>query len=281
MRAKHGSSRYALPKPKVVLLSLLLSATVLLISSRETGRRYDMPRLPYPTIRQLPRVREGLPPPRPPVWHPPHRVKVWTAVYRGRTFRVIQMPRCEHIETIIAYNLSGETLKQAKVRLGGVAACTGSFHHPQSFALADFLQLQGAVRGNRNTGRWFLATYDDGRLAISRDYAAVVGKADVSAAALGQLLVPFMRDGFSTAFMNKVTDRMAIGLNRNFIFVVQGKSDIWRLAHFMAHELPCDIAINSDGGHVVRGVAPVHIVFRWRTAKATSQPFHASPLRTD
>ena len=64
--------------------------------------------------------------------------------------------------------------------------------------------------------------------------------------------------------MNRVTDRMAIGVNSNFIFIVQGRSDIWRLADFIGHKLPVTTAINCDGGHVVRGKAPVHIVFRWR-----------------
>jgi hypothetical protein len=82
--------------------------------------------------------------------------------------------------------------------------------------------------------------------------------------ALGQRLIPLQRDGFSLAFMNRVTDRMAIGVNDYFIFIVQGKSSIWRLADFMRRKLPCKTAINSDGGHVVRGKAPVHIVFRWK-----------------
>lgn len=199
-------------------------------------------------------------------WHPPHVAKVWMATHKGRTFRITQLPRCEHLETVIAYNPRGETLRQARSRLDGAAACTGSFHHPKTFALADFLQLRGCVFAAPKTGRWFLAARDDGKLAISQDYAKVAGKPDTSALALGQLLVPLMKDGFSTAFMNKVTDRMAIGLNGNFIFIVQGKSDIWSLAHFMQSELPCRIAINSDGGHVVRGKAPVHVVFRWKPA---------------
>lgn len=204
-------------------------------------------------------------------WHPQHKVKVWTTRYKGRIFRVTQLPRCEHMEMVIAYNVHGETLGQAKRRLGGVSACSGSFHHPKTFALADFMQKNGNIFAGARTGRYFIAMHDDGRFAISNNYKSVRGKSDVSALALGQRLVPLSRDGFSKGFMNRVTDRMAIGMNDNFIYVVQGKSDIWRLAHFMQHSLPCDIAINSDGGHVVRGKAPVHVVFRWNMRPHVSQ----------
>ncbi|MGC8862973.1 MAG: hypothetical protein ACP5R5_09405 [Armatimonadota bacterium] len=197
-------------------------------------------------------------------WHPPHMVKVWMARHKGRTFRVIQLPRCEHLETVITYDPSGETLARAKRRIGGVAALTGSYHHPQTMALADFLQRDGCVLAAARTGRCLVAIDQNGTLDISPEYSGIKGASGVSALALGQRLVPFVPDGFSTAFMNRVTDRMAIGVNKNFIFIVQGKSDIWRLAHFFRTKLPVRTAINSDGGHVVRGKAPVHIVFRWR-----------------
>jgi hypothetical protein len=207
------------------------------------------------------------PTPKRKAWHPPHIVKVWTTEHKGRIFRVIQLPRCEHIEAVITYNPAGETVAQAKEILGGVAAMTGSFHHPKTFALADFLQKNGCVYASAVTGRHFLAMHEDGRLTISNDYNSIKGKPGVSALALGQRLVPLQYDGFSVAFMNRVTDRMAIGMNNNFIFIVQGKSDIWRLADFMNNKLPCNIAINSDGGHVVKGIAPVHVVFRWKSSK--------------
>lgn len=197
-------------------------------------------------------------------WHPPHVLKVWMTKHKGRTFRVTQLPRCEHIETLITYDGSGETLKQAKLRTGGIAACTGSFHNPQTMALADFLQRNGAVVSPARTGRCFMAVHADGSLQISGDYGAVKGRTGVSALALGQRLLPLQQDGFSKAFMNEVTDRMAVALNKNFIFIIQGKSDIWRLADFIAHKLPANSAINCDGGHVVRGKGPVHIVFRWK-----------------
>lgn len=197
-------------------------------------------------------------------WHPPHILKVWTATYKGRTFRITQLPHCEHIETLITYDGSGETLKQAKLRTGGIAACTGSFHNPQTMALADFLQRNGAIISPARTGRGYMAVYANGSLGISRDYNVVKGKTGISALALGQRLLPLQQDGFSKAFMNEVTDRMAVALNRNFIFIVQGKSDVWRLADFIKHKLPASSAINCDGGHVVRGKGPVHIVFRWK-----------------
>jgi len=197
-------------------------------------------------------------------WHPPHLVKVWLTTFRGRTYRVIQLPRCEHLETLISYNPRGETLREAKNRLGGIAATTGSFHNPESMVLADFLQRKGTIMCPARTGRCFVAVDREGAVSISGDYNTVKGDPRFSAIALGQRLVPLMNDGFSLAFMNKVTDRMAVGLNKNFIFIVQGKSSVWRISEFLQTQLPIRTAINCDGGHVVRGKGPVHLVFRWR-----------------
>lgn len=197
--------------------------------------------------------------------HPRHQVKVWLTTYRGRTFRVIQLPRCEHMEAVIAYHKRGETKEDAKERLGGVAVCTGAFHNSRSMALADFYQHDGSILSGARTGRWFLAVMNDGHMDLSGDYGLYKGTPGVSAMALGQRLAPVLhKDGFSTRFMNRVTDRMALGMSHDYIFIVQGKSDIWRLADFMQKELPCHVAVNCDGGHVVRGRAPMHIVFRWR-----------------
>jgi hypothetical protein len=204
-------------------------------------------------------------------WHPPHIVKVWMARHKGRVFRIIQLPRCEHLETVITYNPCGETIKQAKLRVGGVAAVTGSYHHPRSMALADFLQRDGCVLAGARTGRSLVVINCDGLLDISTEYKTIKGQQGVSALALGQRLVPLEQDGFSTAFMNRVTDRMAIGVNQHFIFIIQGKSDIWRLAHFIRTKLPVRAAVNSDGGHVVKGKAPVHIVFRWRSQRISNE----------
>jgi hypothetical protein len=175
-----------------------------------------------------------------------------------------RLPRCLHIELVIADNPAGETKEQAEKRLGGIAVLTGSFHHPRSMAIADFLQNRGEVIQEPTTSRWFLAVTKDGDVDISHNYALFKGRSGVSALALGQRLVPFHEDGFSRAFMGQITERMAIGLNKDSIFIVQGKSDIRRLAEFVERKLQCHTAINSDGGHVVRGKAPVHIVFRWR-----------------
>lgn len=205
------------------------------------------------------------PKPKPkPAWHPPHVVKVWTTTHKGRMFRVTQLPRCEHVETVIAHDPRGQTLKQAKLRNNGIAACTGSFHNPKSMFLADFLQTNGTIVASARTGRSFVSVDRSGMMDISCAYSSVKGNKDVSALALGQRLVPLQYDGFSKAFMNRVTDRMAIGMNNNFIFIVQGKSDIWRLSHFMRAKLPVTSAVNCDGGHVVRGKGPVHMVFRWK-----------------
>lgn len=252
----------------VVILGLALAGTI-----HWAARGVDKP--PVPNVNKV-LTRKLLPsetaavlgasetPKRKGRWHPPHIVKVWLTTFRGRTYRVIQLPRCEHLETLISYNPRGETLREAKNRLGGIAASTGSFHNPKSMALADFLQRKGSIMCPATTGRCFVAVDGDGAMRISGDYNAVRGDPMSSAIALGQRLVPLMRDGFSVAFMNKVTDRMAIGLNRNFIFIVQGKSSIWRLSQFLETQLPIRTAINCDGGHVVRGKGPAHLVFRWK-----------------
>lgn len=203
-------------------------------------------------------------------WHPPHTIKVWTTVYEGKTFRVVQLPRCEHLETVIAYDPSGETLSHAKTRLNGIAACTGSFHNPRTMAIADFLQKEGAVVQGARTGRCFVAVNSNGKVHISRDYAQIKGQPDVSALALGQSLVPLQMDGFSKGFMNRDTGRMAIGTNSTYLYIVQGKTDIWRLAQFMKQKLPVTRAVNSDGGHVIQGKAPVHVVFRWKNTSSGS-----------
>jgi hypothetical protein len=218
--------------------------------------------------------------PEPKMFHPKHEVIVWRTRYKGRTFQVIQLPRCEHLEAIISHEPGGETLMQAEKRLGGVAAMSGSFHDPRTLVPVDFLQRQGVVTSSAQTGRWFLAITWGQVSDISDNYLLVKDKAGVDVIALGQRLVPLHEDGFSTAFMNQVTDRMALGLGKNYIYIVQGKSDIWRLASFMEKTLPITIAINSDGGHVVKGRAPVHIVFRWRKANGTTPPKTTTVTRT-
>ena len=231
-----------------------------------------------PTVAQevdtAPALTQACPPVQPPAKeavktpakaHPRHDVKVWKSRYRGRAFQVVQLPRCEHLEAVITHEPCGETLARAKRRMGGVAACTGSFHNPRSMDLADFLQRDGEIESHASTGRWFLSIMENGELDIANNYMQVKGRSDVNVVTLGQRLVPLHRDKFSKAFMNRVTDRMALGLSENYIYIVQGRTNIWRLAQFMEQKLQVESAINSDGGHVVRGRAPVHIVFRWRS----------------
>ena len=221
--------------------------------------------------------------------HPRHMVKTWLTSYRGRTFRVVQLPRCEHMEALVAYHREGETKEQAKARAGGVAACTGSFHNPRSMALADFYQLDGAILSGATTGRAFLATTQDGRMLLTQDYASLKGLPGVTALALGQRLAPLERDGFSKAFMRQTTDRMALGMNRDYVFIVQAKTDLYRLSEFMQKKLPVRVAVNADGGHVVRGKSPVHIVFRWRdgssvrreTPELEQLSFYCLPARAE
>lgn len=193
-----------------------------------------------------------------------HTVKTFTTSYAGRSYRVTRLPRCLHIEMVITNNPRGETKEQAQERVGGVAVCSGSFHHPRTLSIADFLQSNGDVIQDPTTKRWFLVLTQNGTVDISNNYAEFKGKPGVSALALGQRLVPLHQDGFTRAFMKQVTDRMAIGLTEDDIYVVETKSSIYQLADFMKNGLHCTAAVNSDGGHVVHGKAPVHVVFRWR-----------------
>lgn len=232
------------------------------------GKPSGPARVPYTSIAPKVYVYHSEPQPaaRP---HPRHAVKVWLTSHRGRTFRVTQLPRCEHMEAVIAYYPGAETKEQAMRRLGGVAVSTGSFHNPSNLKLVDFVQSQGDIISGATTGRWFLAILGNGELDISDSYMLVKGKSGVSALALGQRLVPLHQDGFSRTFMGAVTDRMALGLSHDYTFIIQGKASIWTLADFIRSTLPVKIALNADGGHVVKGRSPVHIVFRWRNPAAT------------
>src|SRR5574340_82324 len=112
--------------------------------------------------------------------HPRHDILVWSTHYKGRTFHVVRLPRCEHLQAVIWHEPGGETRAQAKQRLGGVASLTGSFHDPRTYWLADFLQRDGNIVSGASTGRWFLVMRPDGTLDISGDYASYKGKPGVS-----------------------------------------------------------------------------------------------------
>src|SRR3989344_3615123 len=56
---------------------------------------------------ELPKIKQAK-------FHPKHELVVWTTRYHGRIFRVIKLPRCEHLETIMTYFPAGETKEQAK-----------------------------------------------------------------------------------------------------------------------------------------------------------------------
>lgn len=162
----------------------------------------------------------------------------------------------------------GVTRAQVKQRTGAIVVCTGSYHHPQTMALADYLQRDGRVLMARRTQRGIL-TSDTTKVVDILD--EIIRGNEVSALALGSRLVPFKLDGFSVAFANRQTDRMAIGITKGYIFVVQGVSDLWRLGRFFEEVLGCSKAINADGGHVVKGRGPVHIAFRWRKSPPAQQ----------
>jgi len=203
-------------------------------------------------------------PEKKPKKHPSHKVVVWTTEYRDRTFRVIKLPRCEHIQTIITYNPAGETKEEAKERVGGIAVCSASFYDPKTMKPVDFFRSEGTEIVGRQVGRWFLAIFPDGQLEITNDYDMLRADPAIDAVALGQRLVPFHHDGFTTEFANRVTDRMALGFSRERIYIVQGNSDLWVMGEFMDEVLYCDIAINTDGGHSVKGISPFHLVFKWK-----------------
>ncbi|NLB96963.1 MAG: hypothetical protein GX785_14805 [Armatimonadetes bacterium] len=208
-------------------------------------------------------------------WHPRHQSKTWLTKYRGRIFRTTQLPRCEHVEMLVTYHPApGVTRAQVKQRTGAIVVCTGSYHHPQTMALADYLQRDGRVLMGRRTQRGIL-TSDTTKVVDILD--EIVRGNEVSALALGSRLVPFKLDGFSVAFANKQTDRMAIGLTKGYIFVVQGVSDLWCLGRFFEEVLGCSKAINADGGHVVKGRGPVHIAFRWRKSPPPQQQSAGKP----
>lgn len=213
-----------------------------------------------------------IPLPKPPPerkWHSRHIVKTWLTNYRGRVFRTVQIPRCEHVEMVVTYTPApGATRDEIKRRTGAIVVCTGSYHHPTTMALADFLMKDGRALMGRRTRRGILTS---DREIVADILEEIVRGKEVSAVALGSRLVPFKLDGFSKAFANRQTDRMAIGLTKGYIFVVQGVSDLWRLGHFMEHGLGCSKAINADGGHVVKGRGPVHIAFRWRRPEPAKQ----------
>lgn len=202
-------------------------------------------------------------------FHPKHQVKVWTRTYKykgkKRIYRIIQLPRCEHLQTAITYYpiSQGETVNQAKIRNNAVAACTASFMNPKNCRAVDFLRIDGQIIVGKEVGRPFLAI-DQGQGIISNDYNWLKNDCSVDAAALGQMLEPFQFDGFTVSFSNKITDRMGIGLTKHYIYIVQGKTDLWMMSRFFKEELKCDFAINTDGGHVVKGKSRYHAIFYWK-----------------
>ncbi len=198
--------------------------------------------------------------------HPHHQLIVWTTTYQKTIFRVIKLPRCQHLETIITYNPPGETKEQAKKRMEGIAVCTANFYNTQTLKPVDYFRRYGIEITGKEVGRPYLAIYNDGWLEVSDNYQYIRKNPKIDALALGQLLVPFNFNGFSIFFANIETDRMALAFSKNYFYIVQGKSNLWRLSKFIKVKLYCDLAINTDGGHAVKGYSPFHLVFRWKKA---------------
>lgn len=198
-------------------------------------------------------------------FHPKHQMIVWTTRYHGRIFRVIKLPRCEHLEKIMTYLPEGETKEQAKNRLKGIASCSAAFYDPKTNKPVDYFRKDGHKITGRSVGRWFLAIFPDGSLEISDDHSLLSKNPAVNALALGQRLVPFHHDSFSVGFANLITDRMALSFSRHYLYIVQGKSNLWIMGRFIENKLYSKQAINLDGGHSVKGRSPFHLVFRWKT----------------
>lgn len=196
--------------------------------------------------------------------HPRHQMVVWTTKYKGVIFRVIKLPRCEHLETIITYFPSGETKEQAKKRLEGNAVSTACFYNRQTLKPVDFFRRYGQEIIGKEKGRKVLLILENGHLEITGDYDYVRQKPNADAIALGQQLVPFCYDDFSIRFANLETDRMALDFSKNYLYIIQGRTNLWRLSKFIKEKLYCDTAINTDGGHAVKGKSPFHLVFRWK-----------------
>ncbi|AKM82733.1 TPA: hypothetical protein DD449_00660 [Candidatus Berkelbacteria bacterium] len=198
--------------------------------------------------------------------HPKHIVKPWVTKYKGATFLVVQLPRCNHVEAVISYEPGGEKKERAKKRLGGFAVCSGNFYDCRTNLPVDYFRRNGVKVKGREVGRYFLAIHPDGRINLSQDYQLLNKNKEIDAVALGQMIKPFRYDGFKTVFIDAETDRMGMGFTSGYIYIVQSRTNIRTLASFFANVLKCDEAINTDGGHVVKGKSPFHIVFRWHKA---------------
>ena len=196
--------------------------------------------------------------------HPRHEARVWTTKFRKTIFRVVKLPNCNHLETIITYRLPGETKECAKKRLGGVAVCTACFYNPTNLRPVDFFRRNGKITVGREIGRPFLKINENGPIEISRDYSTLYQDPSCDALALGPQLVPYYHDGFSMDFASQKTDRMALAMTRNYLYIVQGKTNLKTLEKFINKKLRSNSAINTDGGHSVKGYSPFHLVFRWK-----------------
>ncbi|MDZ7586396.1 MAG: hypothetical protein U0946_01460, partial [Patescibacteria group bacterium] len=184
--------------------------------------------------------------------HPRHQVIVWTTRYKGTIFRVIKFPHCQHVETIFTNCPPGETRKQVKDRLGGFASSTACFYNRNTLLPVDFFRKSGKVYVGREVGRSVLAIREDGRLEITKDYDFLQSDATIDALALGSLISPFSLDGFTSDFANLITDRMSLAISPKYIYLVQANTSLWKMSQFVEVRLPCDMAINTDGGHSVK-----------------------------
>ena len=196
--------------------------------------------------------------------HPRHQVVCWTTKYKGTTFRVIKFPHCRHVETIISDNPPGETVRHAKKRWHGFAASTACFYNTKTLLPVDFFRRNGKIKVGREVGRRILAISKVEPLKIQNSLDFLRSKLTSDALALGSLVKPFSLDGFSIAFANINTDRMSLALSPKYLYIVQAKTNLWKMSQFTKERLPCNAAINTDGGHAVKGKSPYHLVFRWK-----------------
>ncbi len=196
--------------------------------------------------------------------HPSHEVLVSVVRYQHRIFHVVRLPRCEHLEAVITNEPSGETLAQAKQRMGGVA----SIPAPSMTPTASLSPISSSATAPSNPAPPPAAGCSSSPPTASSTSPATTRSTKASPASprwpWASASSPSTATASTTSCMKRRTERMAIGLTKEDIYLVEANTDIPRLAAFMKNKLKVEIALNSDGGHVVHGNAPVHLIFRWR-----------------
>ena len=192
-------------------------------------------------------------------WHPRHQSKTWLTKYRGRIFRTTQLPRCEHVEMLVTYHPApGVTRAQVKQRTGAIVVCTGSYHHPQTMALADYLQRDGRVLMARRTQR-FMLTSDTTKVVDILD--EIIRGNEVSACPASRLCRLLMVSRSRSPTGRPTAWQSA---SPKAIFVVQGLRPV-------APRLEVSAAYDQRRWRAWPRSRLVHIAFRWRKSRRVQQ----------